>query len=295
MHSCLRAPPAAPAPWTLPGAGALPPDVARHLAAWAAGGAWALAFPAASGLVLTAAGAAAAHELQARLCHNDPDPALDRGRRGFYLPAAALINNRVRKRAERVVAELARAGGGTAPPHALLSRLLLHPGGGGGGEEGAALARAATRALPAPLERQSTGKRESHVWERGDEVAVTAGALSRHLAALAMMARYGPRCSLLIALMVDVVEYYRLWGNRRELTRERWPAAQAAVPLCPLLPPRAQSGGAPRAPPADAVLLDKLLAALRQWVPLLPLRQGPARTALLRDLGAYIVAAWDCQ
>jgi len=41
------------------------------------------------------------------------------------------------------------------------------------------------------------------------------------------------------------------------------------------------------------VLLDKLLASLRHWVPLLPLPPGPLRVALLNDLAAYIVAVWD--
>jgi hypothetical protein len=40
-------------------------------------------------------------------------------------------------------------------------------------------------------------------------------------------------------------------------------------------------------------LLDKLLAALRMWAPLLPLPPGAARTALLRDIGAYVACAWS--
>ncbi len=47
------------------------------------------------------------------------------------------------------------------------------------------------------------------------------------------------------------------------------------------------------APLRQVVLLDKLLASLRIWVSLLPLPAGSMRIELLRDLGAYIVAAWD--
>ena len=147
---------------------------------------------------------------------------------------------------------------------------------------------------------------ESHVWERGDELTVSAGALSRHRAALAMLQRYGPRCSLLLALMLDVIEYYRCWGSRKELVTERWKGG-APVGLPPLLPqqlptPASAASAAAPAPatlpsacsrPDKPVLLDKLLASLRLWVPLLPLPPGPLRIALLNDLAAYIVAAWD--
>ena len=132
------------------------------------------------------------------------------------------------------------------------------------------------------------------MWERGDELAVTAGALARHWAALAMLARYGAPCSLLIALLVDIVEYYRLWGNRRELLKDKWPVGRERVPQCVLLGGAGGAGGAgAAAAPSSVTLLDKLLAALRLWVPLLPLPPGTMRTALLRDLGAYIVFAWE--
>jgi hypothetical protein len=199
----------------------------------------------------------------------------------------------VKKRADLVLGEW---GGSEGDLKALaLGGSSSSSGGSADGSE--SLEGAASRKLKLGangVEKQTTGERESHVWERGDELCVTAGALARHWAALAMIARYGPSCSLLIALLVDIVEYYRLWGNRRELMKDRW-----SISKLPIIALVGGGGGAASAPSAaggaasSALLLDKLLAALRLWVPLLPLPPGPLRSALLRDLGAYIVSAWE--
>jgi hypothetical protein len=73
------------------------------------------------------------------------------------------------------------------------------------------------------------------------------------------------------------------------------------IPL--LMPPpltageEGSSSSSSHHPPSlpNILLLDKILAAVRLWVPLLPLPPGPLRVALLRDLGAYILAAWETE
>jgi hypothetical protein len=91
-------------------------------------------------------------------------------------------------------------------------------------------------------------------------------------------------------LIIDVIEYYRAWGNRRDLVHGTWslPPDIDVVQSLPLT----GSSLAEQPPNVSVRLIDKLLASMRLWVPLLPLSPGPLRNALLRDVGAYVIAAW---
>ena len=191
------------------------------LDAWRAG--LATAFPGSVGITTTPDGEAALAALHARILDNEGDMAQARG---FYLPSLSSTSQRLEKRAEKVLTAWAAQAVTTAqlaisthpPVNANLAGEAAH-------DAAASLSRAAATAghmAAGPHERLLTRVRESHVWERGDELSVTSGALARHRAALALLARYGARCSLAIALIIDVIEYYRAWGNRRDLVRGAW-------------------------------------------------------------------------
>jgi proteasome lid subunit RPN8/RPN11 len=261
-------------------------SVHNLLATWRKG--LSATFPGAVGLATTPKGEEKLKSLQSRLLNHSSDLCYSRG---FHLPTYSSALSRLEKRIEKVLAlcgtRLAHAADGAA--HPLTASLT--------GEDARrasdVLSRAAADAgcpVAGPYEKLVTRSRESHVWVRGDELSVTAGALARHRAAVAIIGRYGAGCSLLIALIIDVIEYYRAWGNRRDLVHGTWslPPDIDVVQSLPLT----GSSSAEQPPNVSVRLIDKLLASMRLWVPLLPLSPGPLRNALLRDVGAYVIAAW---
>lgn len=247
-------------------------------------------FPGAVGLATTPKGEERINSLQSRLLDHSSDLCYSRG---FHLPTYSSALSRLEKRIEKVLTvcgtRLAQPADGAAHP------LNVSLTGEDARRASDVLARAAADAgcpVTGPYEKLVTRSRESHVWVRGDELSVTAGALARHRAAVAIIGRYGAGCSLLIALIIDVIEYYRAWGNRRDLVHGTW-SLSPDIDIVQSLP-LTDSFSAERlpAPNVSVRLIDKLLASMRLWVPLLPLSPGPLRNALLRDVGAYVIAAW---
>ena len=220
--------------------------------------------------------------------------------RGFYTPSTKAAEARVEKRALKTLTAWAiirgsESEGAPAPTLSLAADKSADASADERDARSLALAAAAAGCDQAgPYERLGTRQRESHLHERGDELFVTAGALARARASVAILARYGPDMSLFLALVFDIIEYYRGWGNRRELLRDKWPAPSQGDVVASL---NIAGGGVAQTTAAAAHvynvrLVDKMLAALRLWVPLFPLPPGPMRTALLCDIGAYVVAAW---
>jgi hypothetical protein len=181
---------------------------------------------------------------------------------------------------------------------------------------------AAARSLASRLDKNRDLLAMSHQPDVGDQLRVAAAALARHRAALALMARYGPRLSWVVASVADMAEYYRRFARRTNLNTV-WrsgggpevcysppvstveagsgggagAAAAAAACSAPLSQASAAGPFASPAPVAAALAppltkWDKLAAALRLYVPLLPLSPA-SRMPFLRDLLALLRLALD--
>jgi hypothetical protein len=200
------------------------------------------------------------------------------------------------------------------PPSAKRLRPARKPPKKGGDAKGSA--PASTPVYPSLLhacaatlkpDRQIAVKGESHIFDRGDELFVVSRAVARSAAAMILLARYGPEASWVIAVCVDICEYYRAWGERMDLAGSPW-RGDALFPGSTLTVSAGPAGGSDTAGGAaggasssapsptswrlrSATLLDKLLASIRPHVTLLPLDLNK-RTALLADLKAYIAMAW---